>query len=229
MTQLLTLEQVDVDGAIREAEERVRGDSRADFLRKGLIAGGGLAAAAAVLGAGEAKAVTARDVAVLQFAQTLEHLEAAFYTEAVRMGALEGDVLRFARIVGSHERAHVAFLAKALGSSAIRKPRFDFRGTTENQARFVATSIILEETGVKAYKGQAPRIDSDSILAAALSIHSVEARHASWIRHIAGKPPAPTAFDPAATLSQVLAAVAGTRFLAGPVRPVTGGAPLFTG
>lgn len=229
MSELFTLEEVDVDGAIREAEDRVRGDSRAAFLRRSVLVGGGLAAGAASLGVGEAKAVTSRDVAILQYAHTLEHLEAEFYAEALRMGALGGDVRRFAQVVAAHERAHANFLAKALGRAAVKKPRFDFRGTTETQAKFVATAIVLEETGVKAYKGQAPRIDSDSILTVALKVHSVEARHASWIRHIAGKPPAPAAFDPAASMSQILAAVAQTRFLAGPITTVAGGRPLFTG
>ncbi|MBA2360472.1 MAG: ferritin-like domain-containing protein [Actinobacteria bacterium] len=229
MTDVLTLEAVDTDGAIQEAADRVSGDSRAGFFRKGFLVAGGTLGASALVGAADARAQTSTDVAILQFAHALEHLEAEFYAEALRMGALRGDVLAFARVVAAHERTHVKFLSGALGSSAIKKPRFNFRGTTESQSRFVATAIVLEDTGVKAYKGQAPRIQTDSILAAALSVHSVEARHAAWIRHIAGKPPAPTAFDPAASLKQVLAAVKGTRFLAGPIRTVSGGAPLFTG
>ena len=230
MTELLTIEAVDVDGALREAEDRVAGDSRASFLRKGLF-GGTLVAGAGLAGVAvpDARAVTATDVAILQYAHTLEHLEAAFYTEASQMGALSGDVATFSRIVGAHERAHVRFLAGALGSSAIRKPAFNFQGTTESQPKFVATAIVLEDTGVKAYKGQAARIDTASVLAAALSVHSVEARHAAWIRHIARRPPAPVAFDPAASMAQVLAVVAATRFVAGPITTVSGARPLFTG
>ena len=210
-----TLEHVDADGAIREAADRVTGDSRAEFLRKAAIASGGLVGGGALLGAlaTDASAATKNDIAILNFALTLEYLEAEFYTRAERGGALRDRTLEFARIVGAHERAHVAFLKKALGRNAVAKPRFDFRGTTQNQRAFQKTAQVLEETGVKAYKGQAPKIDADALLVAAAKIHSVEARHAAWIRHIRGVSPAPAAFDEPATKSEVLAAVAATGFI----------------
>ena len=232
MSELYTIEDVDRDGALRESLDRIGDDSRAGFLKKSLVASGGIVGGGAILAAlaSPAQAATKNDVAILNFALTLEYLEAEFYTEAERMGALQGRVLAFARVVGAHERAHVAFLKKALGSAAVKKPTFNFRGTTESEARFKATAQVLEDTGVKAYKGQAPLIDSDAVLAAALSVHSVEARHASWIRRINGAPPAPTAFDPAATKQQILQAVAGTRFIvAAPAMTARGGTPRFTG
>jgi hypothetical protein len=232
MSDVLTLDEVDGGGAILEAFDRVGDDSRAGFLKKSLVAGGAVVGGGAVLAAlaTPAQAATKNDVAILNFALTLEYLEAEFYTEAERMGALSGRVLGFARVVGAHERAHVAFLRKALGSAAVKKPTFNFRGTTESEARFKATAQLLEDTGVKAYAGQAPLIDSEAVLAAALSVHTVEARHAAWIRHINGAPPAPNAFDPAATKQQILQAVAGTRFIvAAPAMTTSGGTPRFTG
>ena len=232
MSDLLTLDSVDRDGAIRETMDAVADDSRAGFLKKSMLATGGIVGGGALLAAmaSPAQAATANDVSILNFALTLEYLEAEFYTEAVAMGALSGEVLDFAKIVGAHERAHVAFLKKALGSAAVAKPSFNFRGTTENEAKFKATAQVLEDTGVKAYAGQAPLIDANAILAAALSVHSVEARHAAWIRHINGAPPAPNAFDPPATKERILAAVAGTRFITGtPTMTVAGGSPSFTG
>lgn len=232
MSDLLTLDEVDRDGAVRETMDAVGDDSRAGFLKKSMLATGGIVGGGALLAAmaGSAEAATANDVSILNFALTLEYLEAEFYTEAVAMGALSGDVLAFARIVAQHERAHVSFLKKALGTAAVPKPSFNFRGTTENQAKFKATAQLLEDTGVKAYAGQAPLIDADAILAAALSVHSIEARHASWIRHINGASPAPNAFDPAATKQQILTAVAGTQFITGtPTMTRSGGSPAFTG
>ena len=129
------------------------------------------------------------------------------------MGALSGELERFARVVGAHERAHVRALKQVLGSRAVARPRFNFRGTTEDAGDFAATAQVLEDTGVAAYAGQAPRIRANAILEAALAIHSVEARHAAWIRDINGDEPAPDAFDDAATMREVLAAVAGTRFI----------------
>ena len=227
-----TLEELDEDGAIREAADRIEGDSRADFLRKAAVAGGGLVGGGALLGAlvTDASAQTRNDIAILNFALTLEFLEAEFYTRAERGGALRGRTREFARIVGAHERAHVAFLKNALGGRAVKKPRFNFRGTTQNQAAFERTAQLLEDTGVKAYKGQAPRIDADAILIAAAKIHSVEARHASWIRHIRGAPPAPNAFDPPASKSQILRAVAATGFIVRPRRaPGPAGGAALTG
>ena len=232
MSDSLTLEQVDRDGAIREAMDSVGDDSRAGFLKKSMLATGGIVGGGALLAAmaSPAEAATANDVSILNFALTLEYLEAEFYTEAVAMGALSGEVLDFARIVAAHERAHVTFIKKALGSAAVAKPSFNFRGTTENEAKFKATAQVLEDTGVKAYAGQAPLVDSNAVLAAALSVHSVEARHASWIRHINGASPAPVAFDKPATKEQILAAVAGTQFITGtPTMTASGGSPAFTG
>lgn len=228
----LSIEQVDADGAVLEAAEKVAGDSRADFLRKTLAAGGivgGGAAFVALAAPGAAKAQSAGDVNILNFALTLEYLEAEFYTEAERGGALNGELANFAQVVGAHERAHVTALQGVLGNAAVVKPRFDFQGTTENREQFGATAQILEDTGVAAYAGAAPSVQSNAVLEAALGIHSVEARHASWIRHILGTDPAPAAFDEPMSTSEVLAAVQGTNFIASPLMTRQGTAPAFTG
>jgi hypothetical protein len=211
------IDELDRDGALREAEDGVAGDSRADFLKKAVAAGGGLAGGGALLGllATEGRAQTATDVSILNFALTLEELEAAFYREAVAGGALTGRTLRFARVTGAHEDAHVAFLRQALGSAAIARPQFNFMGTTTNSQQFIATAVTLEETGVAAYKGQAPLIETPAVLGAALTIHSVEARHAAWVRRIAGMRPVIGPADAALTREQVLAAVGATGFIVG--------------
>ena len=233
-TTTFDLAEVDRDGAIAEAMDNLErfADTRASFLRKAALAAGGVVGGGAALGAlaAPAGAATSGDVAILNYALTLEYLEAAFYTEAGQMGALSGVLGSFARIVGAHERAHVAALKKALGSAAVAKPSFDFKGTTENEAAFRKTAQVLEDTGVMAYAGQAPLIDSDAVLGAALAIHTVEARHASWIRHLNGAPPAPVAFDKSLTMTQVLAAVTATGFItqAAPMA-ASGGSPSFTG
>lgn len=212
----LDLDVLDTDGAIRETAAAAAGDTRAGFLAKAGLLGGGLVGSSALLGLGPELAGAASkkgDVKILNYALTLEYLEAAFYTEAEAMGALSGELALFAEVVGAHERAHVKALKAALGRKAVKKPRFNFRGTTEDAARFAATAQVLEDTGVSAYAGQAPRVKSNAILKAALAIHTIEARHAGWIRDINQAPPAPAAFDDALTMRQVLAAVADTRFI----------------
>lgn len=228
---MIDFEQLDRDGAIAEAADDVAGDTRADFLRKALVAGGGLAGGGAALAAfaAPAGAQSASDVNILNFALTLEFLEAEFYTKAERGGALSGRLARFARIVGEHERAHVAALQKTLGNKAVEKPKFDFQGTTENPALFGKTAATLEATGVAAYGGAAPMVQSKAVLEAAIAIHTVEARHTAWIKNIIGEPPAPVAFYEPMSVSQVLAAVTATGFIAGPVMTKQGDVPGFLG
>jgi rubrerythrin len=216
----LTVEMVDRDGAIAEAAEAVAGDSRAGFLRKaGLAAGGGLLASSVLGGAlaGRASAQgapPASDVAILQYALTLEYLEAAFYKEAVSKGKLHGQVLRFARKVSKDESTHVAALRSALGSAAGASPRFDFHGTTSSRTKFLQTSYALENTGVSAYLGQAGRIKTPSILLTAASILTVEARHSGAVGELLGKNISPSgAFDKGKTMDQVLAIVKSTKFI----------------
>jgi hypothetical protein len=215
----LTLDQVDADGAIRETMDAVKGDTRAAFLAKAGFLGGGALGGGALLTLmtddAMAQGLSGSDVSILNYALTLEYLEAAFYTEAVRKGALSGELRLFARTAGGHERAHVAALKQVLGRRAVKRPRFDFRGTTESRSTFRATAIVLEDTGVSAYAGQAPRVKSDAVLEAALAIHTVEARHAAWIRDIAGKDPAPRAFDRPESRRTVMRAVQQTRFIRG--------------
>jgi rubrerythrin len=156
-----------------------------------------------------------QDVAILNYALTLEYLEAAFYNEAVAKGSLNAEVKTAAKTVAGHENAHVAFLKKALGSAAVKKPKFDFKGTTADQKKFMATAQVLEDTGVAAYQGQAPNIKTGAVLAAAGSILAVEARHAAWARYLAGKTPAPDAFEMPKDMQAILDAVKGTGFLKG--------------
>jgi rubrerythrin len=217
MSMLPKLEEVDIDGAIREAASKVDGDTRAAFLKKAGIGAGAVVAGGAFAGAipGIASAAVAKsDVAILNFALTLEYLEAAFYAEAVSRGNFTGKTLAFAQIVARHEAAHVAFLRSALGKAAVKSPKFDFKGTTTDAAKFMATAQVLEDTGVAAYLGQAGNIKSKKILGAAGSILAVEARHAGWIRDLNNLPGAPSAFQGPKTKAQILAAVKGTGFIA---------------
>jgi hypothetical protein len=215
------LEDVDLDGAIQETASRVGAQTRGAFLRKAGVGLGVIAGSGAVLGAlpSLASAAATSDVDILNFALTLEYLEAAFYAEAVSKGALSGETKTFAGVVAGHEAAHVAALKSALGAKAVKKPKFDFAGTTENQAKFQATSEVLEYTGVSAYLGQVGNISSKGVLSAAGAILPVEAWHAAWIadlrRHGAKPYPAPAAFAVGKTKAQILAAVKGTGFIVG--------------
>jgi hypothetical protein len=203
----------DSDGALAEAAHNLnRVQSRRSFLRGSGFALGGVALAGILPGSALAFSSN-EDVAILNYALTLEYLESAFYASALKHAGLTGEHKRFATTVHAHEKAHVVALRSALKSKAIKRPVFDFGSAVQSPSAFTNTSIVLEDTGVQAYQGQAPNIKSDAILKAAISIHPVEARHAAWIRNIAGQQPAPVAFNPALPMSAVLAAVKGTGFI----------------
>src|SRR4051794_14075549 len=203
----------DADGALQETAETAQRHSRRRFLRNSGVALGGAAVAGGLV-PGSAPAATSKgDVAILNFALTLEYLDSAFYASAIKHAGLTGELERFARLVHQHETAHVEALRKALGSAAIKRPTFAFGAAVQSRAAFTATSIKLEDTGVQAYQGQTPFIKSRDVFKAAISIHPVEARHAAWIRNLAGVSPAPAAFNPSLSKSAVLAAVGATGFI----------------
>ena len=217
------LDELDTDGALRETGERA-GISRATFLG-GTVAG----AVAAFAIAPDAEAASSQDVAVLNFALVLEYLQSSFYSEAERSKALRGKAEDAATRVGAVERAHVAAFKQLLGRKAIKRPAFDFRGTTEAERPFLKTAVAFEDLAVAAYKGQAPRLRSKSVLAAAVAIHSVEARHAAWMRFLFGVQPAINAFDDPAPKADVQRVVAGTRFVVARPRTSMRRNPRFTG
>jgi hypothetical protein len=242
----LNIDKIDVDGALQEAaataDETVRGDTRLGFLRKAGLASGAAVAGAAInpVGAlawgrhghgpgwgpgGEQQgrppwAFGPGDIGILNYALTLEYLEAAFYNQATAAGAITDPQTKvFLATVTVDENNHVAFLQKALGSAAVASPTFDFQGIPENQAKFQQTAFVLENTGVHAYLGQATNIRSPAYLAAAASILTIEARHASVIGLIidestAGIVPSGS-FDTPYTAEQVLTAVGATGFVTG--------------
>jgi rubrerythrin len=133
---------------------------------------------------------------VLNFALTLEYLEDEFYRTALGSDKLIPSETRATfETIGKHEAAHVEVLKGALGEHAVKKPTFDFTAkgafgdVFSNYKTFLAVSQALEDTGVRAYKGQAGNLkSSDEILTIALQIHSVEARHAAEVRLIRGQP-----------------------------------------
>jgi Ferritin-like domain len=151
------------------------------------LAGTAVAAFSTVLN--KAYAQNSSVAEVLNFALTLEYLEAEFYNRSLDAGIIPGPALPYYQQIAKHENAHVALLRGALGSAAISKPTFDFTGkgafpdVFTNVATNYAVAQAFEDTGVRAYKGQAANLISvPVVLTVALQIHSVEARHAARIR-----------------------------------------------
>jgi rubrerythrin len=224
----LTIESVDQDGAIRETFEALSPNTRRDFVRKS-FGGATLLGGFLALPGSASAALPNDDVAILNYALTLEYLQSDFYTETQRLRAVTGQLARIARQLGAVERAHVKALQKVLGKQAVRKPSFNFRGVTEDPDKFLKTAVAFEDLAVEAYKGQAPRVKTPALLAAAVAIHSVEARHAAWMRYLVGVQPAASAFDDAKPIGQVQRIVASTNFVVARPRKTGRGKPRFTG
>jgi Ferritin-like domain len=209
----LRLDDFDADGAVREAFERLSQPTRAGFLRRTVGAGAIALGAVTVWPSVAGARADPGDIVILNFALSLEYLQASFYTEAEQIGALRGALADQARVVGMHERAHVQAFKELLGSQAIKEPSFNFHGVTENSDAFRSTAVAFEDLAVAAYKQQAPLLKSKSYLAGALAIHSVEARHAAWIRRLAGFLPAAHAFDDPLSDAEVVSIVNSTHFV----------------
>ncbi len=227
----LALSDIDSDGALQEAVGQL--PTRGGFLARAATGGGAVLFGGLGLGAASASAsakASKSDVAILNFALTLEYLQAAFYTQAERVGALHGALAEQARVVGAHERAHVRGFRAVLGSKAVKEPSFNFHGVTDSPKSFRPTAVAFEDLAVGAYKEQLPKIESKEYLATAVAIHSVEARHAAWIRRLAGFVPAEHAFDEPLSDPKTIGIVNSTHFVS-LHPPVTNahGKPGFTG
>ena len=214
------------------------GDTRAAFLLKAGVGGAALLGGGAILGApgkafaGHTDAIP--DVDILNYALTLEYLEATFYTQALGGAGTTGvpaSAARFnrGRITGAkqfegfggrirsnaygllsdileHEITHVEFLRGQIGAGVVGPCKFTFSAALSNVGSFLATAQVLENTGVMAYDGAIRYVDAGDVLQAGAQIATVEARHASYLNLINGDSPFPTAFDQGKKPSEIFEA-----------------------
>jgi hypothetical protein len=200
-TPELVAVEVDVEGADL---------SRSDVILKGALAAGAIYGSAMVSPfVRKALAMSeSGDVGILNFALTLEYLEAKFYEEAKSRAKASGELKKLVNLLAEDEQQHVEALAatvKKLGGKPVAEPKFNFE--YNDTAGFLKLAQTFEDTGVSAYNGAGPMIKSKEVLAAAGGIVQVEARHAAAIRLQNSEEPAPAAFDEPLSEKQVLKAV----------------------
>ena len=190
--------------------------SRRNFLKyAGLVGVGASFVAGGVLSAPMAAAASADqggDIDILNYALTLEYLEADFYAQGLQKGLLADRELELVTPIGDHEKEHVSGVTaavKAFGGTPVEKPKIKYPdGTFASRDSFLKTASLFEELGVTAYHGQVPLISSLDVLAAAASIAGVESRHAAIVAHLIGGNPFPNPIELNASMDDVLA-VAG--------------------
>jgi ferritin-like protein len=169
----------------------------------GAAAGGG-----ATQTSSSSSAAPSGDLAIVNYALTLEYLESQFYAKVIKSGLFSGKNLSVIKTFGAEETAHVAALHKVASSLGTPAPRPTGKFPIHNAAQVTKLAATVENLGAAAYLGQAGNIQSKEILAAALAIHSIEARHAATLNLVLMKNPTPEgAFAKPASMSTVLAAV----------------------
>jgi len=188
--------------------------SRGSMIMKGALAAGalyGAMAAGPLVKRAFAQGSDNGDVEILNFALTLEYLEAAFYEQALaEVPNLSGEASDLAKEIQGHEQEHVDALTAAiedLGGKPVKAPGVDFGKAFADKDAFLELAQTFEDTGVSAYNGAGPLITDKAILGSAGAIVQVEARHAAAIRLLRGESPAPEAFDMELSMDEVLKAV----------------------
>ena len=150
------------------------------------------------------------DLEILNYALTLEYLEANFYAEGVKSKVTSGREAEIVKVIADHEAAHVGALTSTitdLGGEPVAEPKFKYpKGTFDDKAKFLATASVFEELGVKAYHGQVTEIQTPEILGAAAAIAGVESRHAAVLAKLTGGKPFPSPVEGTLPMEEVLKA-----------------------
>lgn len=182
--------------------------SRRTFLTGAALVGVGGTFLATTAGSLAFAQESATDLDILNYALTLEYLEAEFYVQGIDAGLVMNRELELVTPIRDHEQAHVEALVATigqLGGTPIEEPTFMFPDETfADRESFLTAASMFEELGVTAYHGQVPLIESPEILGAAAAIAGVESRHAAVIADLLGGDPFPAPFEASRTMEEVL-------------------------
>jgi hypothetical protein len=214
VVQELARDDVERKRFLKMTGKTIGGGAAATGLAAFIAACGSSSSSSSTTATGAAAATTSNtaggsgDLAIVNYALTLEYLEAEFYDKVIASGLFSGPTLATLKTFGGEEHDHVAALMKVAGSlgTPAAKPTGKFPLTDATSVAKLAATV--ENLGAAAYLGQAGNIKSKEILAAALAIHTVEARHAATLNTVLKMSPTPDgAFGKPMSMDQVLAAV----------------------
>jgi hypothetical protein len=165
-------------------------------------------AAGPTASSGTSSASASGDLSIVNYALTLEYLESQFYADVAKSGLFHGKTLSLLKSFGAEEDEHVITLKKVAMAMGTPAPKPTGKFPLKSATSVATLAATVENLGAAAYLGQAANIQSKEILAAALAIHSIEARHAATLNTLIKKSPTPEgAFGKPMSMQQVLAAV----------------------
>jgi len=230
MSKTRTREHRDGGDAALDQLAREDAGSRAQFLK--MVGGAGAAGALAIFVAacggddeettgggstggegGTGGGASKSDLDIVNYALTLEFLESDFYQQVLDSGEIKDPMIaEVAKGIAEDEMEHVEALTatvEQLGGTPVKAPKTNFGDVLAGGAdKILETAATVENLGAAAYLGQAANIKNKEILAAALSIHTNEGRHAAVLNQVVGRSIVPDgAFAKPATMEEVLAAV----------------------
>lgn len=203
------MHEVEKAAVVEEAKQQL---SRKRFLfsAAGVLGGGAMMAALPGVAKAHETDPNVTDEDILNYALTLEHLEATFYVEGLRKFSradfkkmkFSNKIRKNLERVRDHEVEHVDTLIAVIedpngvnGEAVPPADEYDFSPGFASVRKFIQVAQLLEDTGVKAYDGAIAHINAAGLLTAGATIATVEARHASYLRLINGEVPFPAAFD----------------------------------
>ncbi|NNG37030.1 ferritin-like domain-containing protein [Nakamurella aerolata] len=195
------------------------GSSRRKFLKMAglvgvgatFVAGGAVLTAPTAMADAKMATGTKGDLDILNYALTLEYLEADYYAKGLAAGVLSGRELELITPISDHEKTHVSAVTdavKAFGGTPVSKPKITYpAGAFDTRESFLKNAAMFEELGVKAYHGQVTLISSGDVLASAAAIAGVESRHAAILAQLTATNPFPAPVEGTLSMDQVLAEV----------------------
>lgn len=164
--------------------------------------------AAAAGGSTTSASTSSGDLGIVNYALTLEYLESQFYAKVATSGLFSGKTLSLLKSFGAEEAQHVIALKKVASSLGTPAAMPTGKFPLTNAASVAKLAATVENLGAAAYLGQAGNIQSKEILAAALAIHTVEARHAATLNQLTKQSPTPDgAFAKPMSMAEVMAVV----------------------